>query len=448
MGGKGGIPRWVDKVLLLTDAMGFMCKFLLSISFVLISMATGFHGGLKTCLTDCMAMESISGNTKHDFALIEDNELYENDLAGIRIRGNIPAKIKKCRIHSNGTAGIFVDREGCVTVTACNIFSNKRAGINISEAEHAVIEESKIYKNKMAGVRILRSRKEETHILKVKIANNRIYLNDQAGIRSVPQPESNKVDLTVIANAIYENTKAGISVKNNTRLTARGNQIHDNGTVGIVISESVIPPQVDIYQNRVSFNRGPGIHCVNGVAGQVGIRNNWIFNNQYSGIVCGLWSNPTSKLLNLVIANNTVVSNGSRGRGAGIRNDSRGRTMIMNNIIAYNYTTGIMTRGCRGYSYNLLYANGDVGTCRDNRDPAPFWAEKEQFGGCSGRGKGDLICDALFADPDKYDFSLQDESPAIDAGKDRAVYDDTSFPPSKGTKRNDMGATGGPYAVR
>jgi hypothetical protein len=122
--------------------------------------------------------------------------------------------------------------------------------------------------------------------------------------------------------------------------------------------------------------------------------------------------------------------------------------MIMNNIIAYNYTTGIMTRGCRGYSYNLLYANGDVGTCRDNRDPAPFWAEKEQFGGCSGRGKGDLICDALFADPDKYDFSLQDESPAIDAGKDRAVYDDTSFPPSKGTKRNDMGATGGPYAVR
>ena len=436
-----------------------MYKLILFIALILIVIASGFQPGPKTCsvpilskvvhawaLTGCQAAESVPGNTKRDFALIEENELYENDLAGIRIRGSIPASIKKCRIYSNGRAGIRVDREGEVTVTGCSVFDNKKAGIEITEAGYAAIEENRIYKNKMAGVRIESSKINENHVIKVRIANNRIYLNNQAGIRSLPQPGASKVDLSVVGNIIYENKKAGVSVKNSTRLTAAGNHIHDNGTVGIIFAESVIPPEVDIYQNRVSFNRGPGIHVVNGITGSMGIRNNRIFNNQYSGIVCGLWGSQTSKTLNIEIVNNTVVSNGSKGRGAGIRNDGKGRAMIMNNIIAYNYTTGIMTKRCRGYSYNLLYANGDTGACRD-RDSVPFWAEKNQFAGCSGGRRGDLICEPLFVDPDRYNFRLQDESPAIDAGRDTAVYDDTSFPPSKGTKRNDMGATGGPYAV-
>jgi hypothetical protein len=47
-------------------------------------------------------------------------------------------------------------------------------------------------------------------------------------------------------------------------------------------------------------------------------------------------------------------------------------------------------------------------------------------------------------DADNYNFYLQDESPAIDAGH---IYEDTSLPPSKGTNSNDIGATGGPYAA-
>ena len=62
-------------------------------------------------------------------------------------------------------------------------------------------------------------------------------------------------------------------------------------------------------------------------------------------------------------------------------------------------------------------------------------------------GSVDPECDPMeFVDPDNYDFHLQDRSPAIDAGKDMTIYQDASLPPSKGTGRNDMGATGGPYA--
>jgi parallel beta-helix repeat protein len=396
-----------------------------------------------------MAMEDMPGKTGHDLVIIEDNELYQNNISGIRTRGSIPVTIKTCKIYSNGRAGIAIDRYSEGLVTGCNVFQNGRAGINIDQAARSTIENSKIYKNKMAGVRIQRSGKKEkrVRVLEVKIASNRIYSNDEAGIRSMPQPDS-KVDLTIIGNDIYQNNKAGVRVENNTKLTAKGNKIHDNGRAGIVSYVSVIPPIIDIYQNRVSFNRGPGIHVLNGITGRIGIRNNWVFNNQRSGILCGLWSSPDIQLLNVEIINNTVVSNGSSDEGAGIRNDGKGKVIIMNNIVAYNYVTGIRTKGCQEYSYNLLFANGDVGNCCDDLNSAPYWVERRQFAGCPERGKGDLICDPLFVDPDNYSFYLQDESPAIDAGKHMHIYNDTSFPPSKGTNRNDMGATGGPYAAR
>jgi parallel beta-helix repeat protein len=396
-----------------------------------------------------MAMEDMPGKTGHDLVIIEDNELYQNNISGIRTRGSIPVTIKTCKIYSNGRAGIAIDRYSEGLVTGCNVFQNGRAGINIDQAARSTIENSKIYKNKMAGVRIQRSGKKEkrVRVLEVKIASNRIYSNDEAGIRSMPQPDS-KVDLAIIGNDIYQNNKAGVRVENNTKLTAKGNKIHDNGRAGIVSYVSVIPPIIDIYQNRVSFNRGPGIHVLNGITGRIGIRNNWVFNNQRSGILCGLWSSPDIQLLNVEIINNTVVSNGSSDEGAGIRNDGKGKVIIMNNIVAYNYVTGIRTKGCQEYSYNLLFANGDVGNCCDDLNSAPYWVERRQFAGCPERGKGDLICDPLFVDPDNYSFYLQDESPAIDAGKHMHIYNDTSFPPSKATNRNDMGATGGPYAAR
>jgi hypothetical protein len=52
----------------------------------------------------------------------------------------------------------------------------------------------------------------------------------------------------------------------------------------------------------------------------------------------------------------------------------------------------------------------------------------------------------MFVDPDNYHFALRAESPAVDAGKDAAQYHDAQVVSAKGASRNDMGATGGPYA--
>jgi len=396
-----------------------------------------------------IAGEDISGKKDQGFAIFEDNKLYQNNLAGIRIRGNLPLTMKRCKIYSNGRAGIAADRQAQIIVTGCDVFQNGRAGINIDEASHTNIEDSRIYKNRMAGIRVWRSGDKDAdpvEAVSVKIANSRIYLNEQAGVRSMPQLES-KVHLVVTENDICRNGKAGVRVENNTELTAKGNQICNNGTVGIVSHESVTPPVLDIYQNTVSFNSGPGIHVINGIAGRIGMRNNWVYHNLRSGIVCGLWGNPDVHRLDIEIVNNTVVANGSSDQGAGIRNDSKGRALIMNNIIAYNYVSGIRTRKCKDDSYNLLFANGDVANCCDDPHSAPYWVERVQIGGCPGRGVGDLITDPFFVDADNYNFRLKDASPAIDGGNNMEAHHDVFFPPSKGTKRNDMGATGGPYAA-
>jgi hypothetical protein len=402
--------------------------------------------GLATC---SVAVEGEPREKTEVSVIFEDNQLYQNSLAGIRIRGNMPVAMKTCKIHSNGRAGIAVDRKAHITVTDCDVYGNGRAGVNIDDGGYITIKSSRVFKNKMAGIRVWRSGDQDGNPLepvKLRLADNRIYLNEQAGVRSMPQRRS-KVDIVLTGNEICENGKAGLRVENNTTLIAKGNHIRHNGTVGIVSHESVALPVLDVYQNTVSFNKGPGVHIINGVSGQIGIRNNWIYHNLRSGIVCGLWSDPDRDRLDIKIINNTVVGNGSSDQGAGIRNDSKGRAIIMNNIVAYNYVSGIRTRKCKEDSYNLLFANGDVANCCDDAHSAPYWVERVQIGGCPGRGEGDLITNPLFMDPDNYDFRLKEGSPAIDAGIAMDTFHDAFLPPSQGSNRNDMGATGGPYAA-
>jgi hypothetical protein len=207
-------------------------------------------------------------------------------------------------------------------------------------------------------------------------------------------------------------------VANNTRLTAAHNRIFDNGSAGIASYASAgSTPFLNLYQNRIYFNNGAGIHVDSGVTGEFGISNNWIYNNHLAGISCGLWEDTGDDLVDLVILHNTIVSNGSNERGAGIRNDSDGDVIIFNNIIAYNYTSGILNNNCHDASYNLLFANWATSSFDKTSDKTILQTERAQYSGCSSRGKGDLIINPLFKDPDNYNFSLAKDSPARGAAR-------------------------------
>lgn len=59
-------------------------------------------------------------------------------------------------------------------------------------------------------------------------------------------------------------------------------------------------------------------------------------------------------------------------------------------------------------------------------------------------GTGNISLDPLIVDATQGDFTLQSNSPCIDAGNPDEIYNDGCLPPGQGTVRNDMGYTGGP----
>ena len=56
--------------------------------------------------TGSMTMEDVPGKRGPGSIIMEDNKIYQNNLVGIRIRGDLSVTIKTCQIYSNGEAGI------------------------------------------------------------------------------------------------------------------------------------------------------------------------------------------------------------------------------------------------------------------------------------------------------------------------------------------------------
>src|SRR5210317_1778217 len=132
------------------------------IDFILVGIV--FIASLVSpCLaqTGSMTMDDVPGKRGPGSIIIEDNEIYQNNLAGIRIRGNLPVTIKKCQIYSNGEAGIRFDTQAQAVVSGSSLFQNGRTAINITDADRIIIENNRIYNNPLAGVRLLGSLKNE-----------------------------------------------------------------------------------------------------------------------------------------------------------------------------------------------------------------------------------------------------------------------------------------------
>ncbi|MBN1154233.1 right-handed parallel beta-helix repeat-containing protein [candidate division KSB1 bacterium] len=123
------------------------------------------------------------------------------------------------------------------------------------------------------------------------------------------------------------------------------------------------------------------------------------------------------------VVNNTFFKNSASAQGGGIYIGWDCHAKIVNNIIVSNVNGGVCA-GPEGYPelwYNDVWNNGG-----------------EDYIDCS-RGAGDISDDPLFRS--NSNFYLQPGSPCIDAGAPGERYSDPDH------TRNDIGATGGPYAT-
>ncbi len=390
-----------------------MKKTLLYFIFLFISSGCGNHYNLPLPTETEMIKRPPARPSAS--IIIEENTIYQNGRTGIRIRGDTPVDITHCKIYDNGRSGLLLEHRADILISDSHIHHNRFGGLSLNGVKNAIVESNKIHQNGKTGIRLrkgVNSRKQPTD---VTVKNNNIFLNGTGGIHSIPKYDA-PIDLKVYDNIIHANKRGGIRITNNTRLTAFKNEIFDNGAAGIAAySTAPIPPLLNLYRNRIYFNEGGGILVDNGISGEYGISNNLIYNNKRAGIACGLWEESGNSVVDLSILHNTIVSNGSNERGAGIRNDSKGTVRIFNNIIAYNYTTGIQNNNCSDASYNLLYANWATSSFDESSDEMLFLKSRLQYGGCRGIGKGSMITEPLFTDPDNYDFTLLEDSPAKEA---------------------------------
>ena len=258
------------------------------------------------------------------------------------------------------------------------------------------------------------------------IINNTIKENEPSGISCRDNSMAK-----IVKNRIHDNAQAGIFIQKKANVEILGNKIWNNKHSGIGASK--LPLSNIVARNNIVYDNGrPGIHVL---AATGSLENNIVYNNKRAGIS----SNATP----MAIVNNTVVGNGQAGVSV---QTPESAVTIKNNIISHNIETGIRSPG-KGYSNNLVFANNKTGDCNLEF----LWCVKGQYGGFgdehSYKSHKGIIANPQFVDAEKHDYHLLGTSPAIDAGDKDATYNDVNFPSSLGSKRNDMGAYGGPYAL-
>ncbi len=133
------------------------------------------------CYHNGVGIGILSLDSNRQPLTIQNNQLYENDMAGINIRGvGTPgAKNKVCieynRIYRNLESGVRTVKTSHVTLRFNDIFGNRKAGISLWDVGNADIEDNEIHGNITSGIRLL-------DVSSAKVQRNHIYDNVTVGI--------------------------------------------------------------------------------------------------------------------------------------------------------------------------------------------------------------------------------------------------------------------------
>ncbi|MBN1895374.1 right-handed parallel beta-helix repeat-containing protein [bacterium] len=319
-----------------------------------------------------------------DSVLIENNYVFRN---------GDPELFEKHR-----AGGIWVWDASHILIQENITIQSSSDGIGIATTEemlrldagflcsHFVVSGNTVKQNYEMGVWL-------TGIREGKIFDNYIDSNCGPGSSGV-NLEWNASRVQVFQNIILRNTVCGIHLNN-----AFDNEIDKNiilnhsGGHGAIWCRQVRSsgtfeyPIIDSKNNRIS--------------------NNLIYNNSHAIKIDGN-SDPDFKLINTVIANNTIDGNGKycENDGSGIiLLNGADSVAIFNNIVTNNDGFGMIGKpdGIR-MKYNNVWNNG----CGD-------------YSGLSG-GVGDISADPMYLDRQNGNFHLNPRSPSVDAGDPSSEY--------------------------
>jgi hypothetical protein len=211
-----------------------------------------------------------------------------------------------------------------------------------------------------------------------------------------------------------------------------GIYIENSLSSNIIISGNTITGHLSGSSGLECGSLGAGIYAVS--LDGIRIENNIVAQNWGSG--AGLAGGGILILSGqqVNILHNTIVENGAWGlwpvsAGIGVFCDGSGTSVFENNIVAYNFETGLCITG----SGSLLIDFNDV------------WGNKDRQGfpsdyACNDPGANDFSVDPLFVDPEAGDYHLQELSFCLDSGTDVGVTEDIEGNPRPLGEGFDRGA--------
>jgi hypothetical protein len=201
-----------------------------------------------------------------------------------------------------------------------------------------------------------------------------------------------------------------------------------------------------ITNNQAGYGGGIYGHSLNEAITKLTLKNNIVAGNSGNGIFsnCGAVAQGEKPggQINWELTNNTITGNavGSNNAGGVWTNTADGASTI---VSSYN---DIIWGNENPQSGPQLFANTFHGQSGKALIQVSF-SNIDGIGGSEGVtiNTNNIIDQApQFENPAANDFRLKDNSPCIDSGDPNIVFNDGQLLPAKGTKRNDLGAYGGP----
>ena len=223
---------------------------------------------------------------------------------------------------------------------------------------------------------------------------------------------------------------------------------------GILIAKSSPTIRFNIIINNEAVNIS-GVNSGGGGGVRAGDGNPKILNNIVTSNKGRYGAGIVLNYTGAVVKNNIITNNsGGQDFGGGalwMNHDGSSPKIIENNTITANKVVGVYVyQGSSIIRNCIIWADPPTSTVQILvRSGGPTVSYSNILGDYSGTEN--IFSDPLFADST---FSLQDNSPCVDAGDKAVGFNDpensllpgTALPPSRGSLLNDMGAYGGPGA--
>uniref|UniRef100_A0A7N9CED8 F-box protein 11 n=1 Tax=Macaca fascicularis TaxID=9541 RepID=A0A7N9CED8_MACFA len=106
---------------------------------------------------------------------IEDNEIFDNAMAGVWIKTDSNPTLRRNKIHDGRDGGICIFNGGRGLLEENDIFRNAQAGVLISTNSHPILRKNRIFDGFAAGIEI-------TNHATATLEGNQIFNNRFGGL--------------------------------------------------------------------------------------------------------------------------------------------------------------------------------------------------------------------------------------------------------------------------